>query len=56
MLPTFRLASSGSEEDLLNVDMDTSTVGSSLEPDSASPVSSKPFSLTTHSMIDESKF
>lgn len=47
MLPTFRLTSAGSEEDLLMItDMDNSTVGSSLEPDSASPTLSKPFSLS----------
>lgn len=45
MLPTFRLTS-GSEEDLLMItDVDNSTVGSSLEPDSCSPTLSKPFSL-----------
>jgi hypothetical protein len=29
-------------------DMDNSTVGSSLEPDSASPTQNKPFTLTDH--------
>lgn len=47
MLPTFRLTAAGSEEDLLTIaDIDNSTVGSSLEPDSASPTLCKPFSLT----------
>lgn len=46
MLPTFRLTSAGSEEDLLMItDADNSTVGSSLEPDSASPTQNKVFSL-----------
>jgi len=51
MLPSFRgLASSGSEEDLLTVDLETSTVGSSIEPDSASPTGSQPFSLPSSNL------
>ena len=56
MLSIFQLEKSGSEEDLLNVDMETSTVGSSLEPDSASPTTAQPFSLTSQIMDDESEF
>lgn len=56
MLPTFRLATSGSEEDLLNVDMETSTVGSSLEPESASPTTPKPFTLATQFIDEESEY
>lgn len=54
MLPSFRLASAGSEEDLADPE---STVGGSLEEPST-PANTKPFKLSDTKLIDyaSSKF